>query len=190
MPLIGLHTGARLGEICQLDVTDIRCVDGIPCMVLSQRSLVGTTDKRLKTGASDRLIPIHPTLIACGLVHFAEQKRRSGEMKLFDDIQTGTTGSRSVAFSKWFTQFLRSCGAQQSLTCFHSFRHNFRDELRAARIEHDIAMALGGWTTGSSSRGGVSENYGSGPSIEALQEAVYKLRFDGIDVRHLALNAR
>jgi len=29
VPLIGLHTGARLGEICQLDVADIRVVDGI-----------------------------------------------------------------------------------------------------------------------------------------------------------------
>jgi integrase len=185
VPLIALFTGARLGEICQLDATDIRPVDGIDCIVVSLRSLVGTTDKQLKTTASDRLIPVHPTLIDCGLLHFAEAKRKAGEKKLFDDIETGSTGSRPVAFSKWFTQFLRACGAQRSRTSFHSFRHNFRDELRAARIDHDIALLLGGWTTGSS-RTAVHENYGSGYRVDALNEAVRRLSFEQVDVRHLA----
>lgn len=186
VPLIGLFTGARLGEICQLDVADVRTIEGTACIVISERSLVGSTDKRLKTGASDRIIPIHPTLIDCGLLHFVEEKRRAREMKLFGDIETGLTGSRSVVFSKWFTQFLRSCGARQRLTCYHSFRHVFRDELRAARIEHDIAMHLGGWT-GGSSRNGVSENYGSGHRVMALHDAICRLKFDSVDVRHLKL---
>ena len=58
------------------------------------------------------------------------------------------------------------------------------DELRAARIDHDIAMLLGGWTTGSS-RTAVSENYGSGYRVEALNEAICRLRFDCINVEHL-----
>ena len=185
VPLIALFTGARLGEICQLDTTDIRNVDGIDCIVISLRSLVGSTDKQLKTTVSDRLIPIHPVLIDCGLVHFAEAKRKAGEKKLFDDIETGSTGSRPVAFSKWFTQFLRACGAQRPRTSFHSFRHTFRDELRAARIDHDIALLLGGWTTGSS-RTAVHENYGSGYRVDALNEAVRRLSFEQVDVRHLA----
>ncbi|MGA1808391.1 DUF6538 domain-containing protein [Sphingobium sp. WW5] len=184
VPLIALFTGARLGEICQLDSTDIRPVDGVDCMVVSLRSLVGSTDKQLKTTASDRLIPVHPTLIDCGLLHFAEAKRKAGEKKLFDDIETGSTGSRPVAFSKWFTQFLRACGAQRSRTSFHSFRHNFRDELRAARIDHDIALLLGGWTTGSS-RTAVHENYGSGYRVDVLNDAMRKMTFAHVDVRHL-----
>ncbi|WP_028966530.1 tyrosine-type recombinase/integrase [Sphingomonas phyllosphaerae] len=188
VPLIALFTGARLGEICQLDATDIRAVDGVDCIVVSLRSLVGSIDKQLKTNASDRLIPVHPTLIDCGLLHFAEAKRKAGEKKLFDDIETGSTGSRPVAFSKWFTQFLRACGAQRSRTSFHSFRHNFRDELRAARIDHDIALLLGGWTTGYS-RTAVHENYGSGYRADALNEAICRLRFASINVDHLMVGA-
>jgi integrase len=184
VPLIAMFTGARLSEICQLDTTDIRAVDGVDCIVISLRSVNGSTDKQLKTTASDRLIPVHPTLIDCGLLHFAEAKRKRGEKKLFDDIVTGSTGSRPVAFSKWFTQFLRGCGAQRSRTSFHSFRHNFRDELRAARIEHDIALLLGGWTTGSS-RTAVHENYGSGYRVDAFNDAICRLTFDCIDVDHL-----
>ena len=187
VPLIALFTGARLGEICQLDTTDIRSVDGVDCIVLCQQSCVGSTDKRLKTSASDRLIPIHPTLIEFGLVHFAEAKRKAGRTKLFDDIETGSTGSRSVAFSKWFTQFLRACGAQRSRTSFHSFRHNFRDELRAARIDNDIALLLGGWEIGPS-KAAVHQNYGSGYRVEALNDAIRRLAFDQVDLRHLELS--
>jgi integrase len=189
VPLIALHSGARLGEICQLDVADIRNIDDVCCIVVTDRSIVGSGDKRLKTRASDRLIPVHARLIDCGLLHFVEEKRRAGETKLFNDIETGTTGSRPVAFSKWFTQFLRSCGAQQQRTSFHSFRHNFRDELRAARIDHDIAMLLGGWTTGTS-RTAVSENYGSGHRVEALNEAMCKLTFKQVNIGHLTLRVR
>ena len=189
VPLIGLHTGMRLNEICQLDVADIRTVDGVGCFVITEDSVAGSTDKNLKTGASERLMPIHKNLIDCGLLHFVEKQRRNGRTKLFEEIDPGTKGVRSVAFSKWFTQFLRSCGAYQPRTCFHSFRHNFRDELRAARIDHDVAMALGGWTNGTGKRG-ASENYGSGHRVAVLAEAVSQLTFREVDISHLAWNAR
>lgn len=185
MPLIALFTGARLGESCQLDTTDIRTVEGVDCIVVSLRSLNGTTDKQLKTTASDQLIPVHSTLVVCGLLHFAEATPKAGEKKLFDDIEVGSTGSRPVAFSKWFTHFLRACGAQRTCTSFHSFGHNFKDELRAARIDHDIALLLVGWTTGSS-RTSVHGNYGSGYRVDALHEAVCRLSFEQLGIRHLA----
>jgi integrase len=189
IPLIGLHTGASPGEIRQLDVTDIRKANGIPSMVISVASREGSSDKRLKTGASDRVVPLHKRLLDYGLLSFAEGKRREGAIKLFDDIEVGEKGSRSVAFSKWFTQFLRNCGASRERTSFHSFRHNFHDELRAACIEHDIATLLGGWTAGAISRA-VSENYGSGYRVETLRDAISKLDFADIDLRHLTLHAR
>ncbi len=189
IPLIGLHTGARLGEICQLDVTDVRFVNDIPCIVISTTSQVGSTDKRVKTRASERVVPLHRRLMDAGLLSYAAGKQREGSTKLFDDIEVGERGSRSVVFSKWFTQFLRNCGARRERTSFHSFRHNFRDELRSAHIEHDIAMMLGGWTMGAASKS-VSENYGSGHRVEALHDAIEKLQFADIDLGHLARSAR
>ena len=87
VPLIALHTGMRLNEICQLDVTDIRVLDGIACICVTRSTLVGSTDKRLKTGVSDRVIPVHPTLLDLGLARYADDKRREGQDKLFDDIR-------------------------------------------------------------------------------------------------------
>ncbi len=184
MPLIALHTGMRLNEICQLDTADIREIEGVQCFVVSEASVSGLRDKRLKTGASERLIPVHPTLIECGVLAFVEDQRRAKQVKLFPDIDPGPRGKRAVAFSKWFTQFLRSCGAYRPRTSFHSFRHNFRDELRAARIDHDIAMVLGGWATGGNSSI-ASENYGGGHRVGSLREAITKLSFAKIDLSHI-----
>jgi len=185
VPLIGLHTGMRLNEICQLDVTDIRLVDGVPCFCVTPSSQVGSNDKSLKTSGSERVIPLHPTLLDLGLPAFADAKRRQGSTKLFEEIDAGSRGVRAVAFSKWFTQFLQSTGARKSRTSFHSFRHSFRDELRIARIDYDVAMALGGWVGGPSQSNAASENYGRGHRAEVLREAISSLGFADIDLSHL-----
>ena len=100
VPLIALHTGMRLNEICQLDTADIREIESVPCFMVSEASLSGEKDKSLKTGASERLIPLHPVLIECGILAFAEYQRREKQVKLFNDIDPGPRGKRAVAFSK------------------------------------------------------------------------------------------
>ena len=45
VPLIGLFTGMRLNEACQLDVADVRNIDGVACFVISEDSLTGSRDK-------------------------------------------------------------------------------------------------------------------------------------------------
>nr|WP_314447000.1 site-specific integrase [uncultured Sphingomonas sp.] len=186
VPLIALHTGMRLNEICQLDVTDIRTVEDIDCICVTRTSLVGSTDKNLKTNVSERVIPLHPRLVELGLLGHVEGLRREGQTKLFHDIDAGSRGIRAVAFSKWFTRFLRSCGASKERTSFHSFRHNFRDELRIARVEHDLAMTLGGWVGGRSLASAASESYGHGHRVAALHDVISQLQFSDIDLSHLA----
>jgi integrase len=185
VPLLALHSGMRLSEICQLDVSDVRVIEGIVCIVITRDSLVGSKDKRLKTGASERVLPVHPKLVDLGLLAYAELQGRAGHSKLFHEINPGRNGVRAVAFSKWFTQFLGSCGAKQDRTCFHSFRHCYRDELRVARIDQDISMALGGWTTGIPTSSKASDNYGRGHRIDMLRDAVSRLVFADVDLSHL-----
>ena len=36
VPLIGLFSGMRLNEVCQLDVADIRLIEGVPCFVITE----------------------------------------------------------------------------------------------------------------------------------------------------------
>lgn len=78
LPLLGLYTGARLGELCQLHLDDIREEDGIPIFDINESG-----DKKLKTSSSQRLVPIHPKLIAFGLLAYVDRLRDKGETRLF-----------------------------------------------------------------------------------------------------------
>jgi len=74
----------RLNEICQLDTADVRMIDGIHCLVVPETSMSGDCDKNLKTGASERLMPIHRNLIDCGFLSFepAASRQRDGQKSL------------------------------------------------------------------------------------------------------------
>jgi integrase len=186
VPLIALWSGMRLNEICQLDVADVRAVDGITCFAITQNSLSGTRDKTLKTKSSERIVPVHPVLIDLGFLKFVFQKTKTSSLKLFDDLPVGARGFRSVAFSRWFSRFLVSASAASERTCFHSFRHGFRDAARNARIDRDIALRLGGWITGGHSSES-ADDYGSGYRPEILYEALSAIDYPELDLSHLRM---
>jgi integrase len=188
IPLVSMFAGLRLNEACQLDVADIRPIEGIDCFVVTERSDETTNDKRLKTNSSERVVPIHSMLLGLGFMTFVEHRRRADERKLFAEVGMGSTGYRSTTFSQWFRRFVARAGAGSPKTCFHSFRHGFRDALREARIDRDIALALGGWASvgGSAS---VSDSYGRGYRIATLKDAIDRAVYPGLDLSHLASTA-
>ena len=185
IPLLSMFGGLRLNEACQLDVADIRRIDDVDCLVITERSEDDQTDKRLKTSSSERIVPIHAVLIDLGFMEFVRQRRRAGETKLFGEVGMGATGYRSTTFSAWFRRFVAKAGAVSQKTCFHSFRHGFRDALREARIDRDIALALGGWSTASGAAS-VSDAYGSGYQTATLKEAIDRISYPGLDLSHLS----
>jgi integrase len=184
VPLIGLLSGMRLNEACQLDVADVRTIEGVHCFAITEESLVGSRDKSLKNKTSARIVPVHPILLRVGIMAFIERKRRNGSTKLFDDLSVGTRGFRSIAFSRWFSRFLVSAGAQAPRTCYHSFRHSFRDASRNARIDRDIALTLGGWSTNGHQRD-VADSYGAGYRPNILYDAISAIEYPGLDLSHL-----
>ena len=184
VPLIGLYSGLRLNEICQLDVDDVVDLDGVHCFSVRTGLDGDGSQKRVKNDASERIVPIHRDLESMGLRDFVAAQRKAGCVKLFPEINPGSNGYRSKSFSQWFSRFLDSCEAKEPLTCFHSFRHCFRDGLRASGASRDISLALGGWSNGSISAD-VADAYGSGFPPALLKEGIDRIRYAGLDLSHL-----
>lgn len=175
-----------MNEICQLHVADIHRLDDVDCFFVTEGPSDADSGKRLKTAASERLIPVHPTLVEIGFMSFVEQRRTAGAVRLFSELQKSSTGYYSDPFSKWFRRFLERAGATREKTCFHSFRHCYRDALREARIEHEIALALGGWSSGNGGDAGdVAANYGRGYRAQTLLSAIKKVAYPRLDLSHL-----
>ncbi len=183
VPLISLWTGMRLNEICQLLTTDIAVQDGIEIILIQIGDEAESGDdeeKRVKTEAGIRFVPVHPMLKRIGFLDFVLEQQEAGHKRLFPEIKTGPLGNHSHGMSKWFGNFLENIGAKKKRTSFHSFRHLYRDAVREAELPLDATLQLGGW-----SRGTTDADYGSGLKAQTLHEHICKISYPDLDLSHL-----
>jgi len=151
VPVIGAFTGARIEEICQLHVADIREEQSVLCFFF-------TTDideqgdlnepKHLKTQASNRLCPVHPKLFDLGLIDFIVASRHLGHARLFPELHRTANGKLGPRASEWFTSYRRECGVGslqgRSRKVFHSFRHTMNATLQRASVPQEVREQLCG----------------------------------------------
>ncbi|NIA54859.1 site-specific integrase [Massilia sp. TW-1] len=121
LPLMGLLTGARLNELCQLHLSDFEIVGGIYCINIRDDE----EGQRVKNKNARRLVPIHDKLIEAGLVRYVERLRAQGYDRLFPTLELTEDGYGKLP-SRWFGRFKERCGIMEKHTkVFHSFRHTF-----------------------------------------------------------------
>lgn len=143
----------------------------------------GTT--RVIRTASQRLMPVHPMLIGQHLLAYHRARQKAGDQRMFPEIATHAFGLHSGRASRWFSRFLFTCGAAGEGLCFHSFRHTFRDALREAGVEREVALRLGGWSKSGVSSNVVGDGYGNGFSPARLYAAISAINYDGLSLDHL-----
>lgn len=146
LPLMGLYTGARLNELCQLYLDDVVTVDGIDCFHIR----ADKPDQRLKTASSERLIPMHSALKERGIMSYVEALRARGETRLFPEIGYHKTHGFSAIPSKWFAKYRKGLGftGEDARKDFHSFRHTVADHLKQEGLAEGRVAALLGHSSG------------------------------------------
>ena len=169
VPAISLFNGLRLNECCQLNICDISEENKVWIIKITDSG----QNQKLKTASSNRIVPIHTRLLRFGLIEYIQQMLFLGSARLFPDIPIGHSGFYSDVFSKRFGRNLRKLGFNTIETPFHSFRHCFRDGLRAAEVPTPIARTLGGWVDNS-----VSEQYGTTYPISILMKHLNNVTFE------------
>ena len=136
VPLIALHSGMRLNEVCQLYADDLRQIDGV--MVFDVR--VGRPDQSLKTESSTRQVPVHPDLLRVGFENYLAKVKSEGHERLFPMFRKGIDGyGHSVR--NWFMKLMKRIVISR---CFHELRHSFAFYLKQAGVdESNISELLG-----------------------------------------------
>jgi len=138
--LIALFTGARAEEIFSLSIENIRIDDGTKYFNID--GSVGS----VKTEASIRKIPVHPTLLELGFLSYLEhatrvQKHRDTPM-LFPELRGYLNHGYRRAPTQWFnTRFLPELGLKTEKKSFHGFRHTVADKMKRARRHIDSGKA-------------------------------------------------
>lgn len=155
LPILGLTTGARINELCQLYLDDIRKVEGHDVWYLDFNLVqpdkldqdTSKTDKSLKSPNSIRTVPIHSTVIRLGFIEYVETLREEGWQRLFPEITRDPTKGYGKPASSWFNE--RFLGrdlklARDGMKVFHSFRHTFLDAVARLQVtEREIAELAG-----------------------------------------------
>ena len=104
--LLALYTGARSNELAFLELPDIKQMEGSTLWVFDF-NILGEF-KSLKNDDSDRLTPIHPDLIALGLLERVATLKQQGQTRLFPEanlaVQNGPASATQKAFSRLLVQ--------------------------------------------------------------------------------------
>ena len=88
VPLLGLYTGCRLNEICQIHLTDMKLIKKVWCLSINTDS----DDKRIKNISSKRTIPIAQPLIELGFISYLEYLDKLGVKRVFHELTLGKNG--------------------------------------------------------------------------------------------------
>lgn len=179
LPLIALHSGLRLEEMCRLRPgQDIQTIHGVPCFVI-QRHEDGWDPK---TEAGERLVPVHPTLIELGLLELVERRRREGAARVFPELRPyGDDGKLGHEYSRQFSRLKIGLGIGER-TVFHSFRHSVRTMIDSADVQERWLDALLGHEGAGAGVG--RRVYNKRTDVERLRQLVEAIRPE-VDLSHL-----
>ena len=175
---VSLFTGARVNEICQLYVSDIKLIEEVWVIDINE-----SDDKKLKTLNSQRQVPIHSILIKqLKFIEFVD-KMRGKQIRLFPELTESREGY-SHSYSKWFNRTYKKnvnvgqLDAEQKN--FHSFRHNFGNYYKqlGGIDEYRVAELIGHkcQTTDIT-----YDRYGKSSAIKQKKELIEKIKFDFIE---------
>lgn len=140
LPLISLHSGMRLEEICRLRPShDVDSLNGIPCFVIQPHP----DGWDPKTEAGERKIPIHSWLIEHGLLELVEKRRQDGSTRLFPGMIPNRDNKLSAEFSREFSRLKTGLGFGRKVV-FHSFRHTFKTVLESTNYQERHINAVMG----------------------------------------------
>lgn len=164
LPLVGYFTGARTNEISQLDVADIKDVNGHPCFDFCADEPQAPEAKRIKSDEA-RQVPIHPRLVELGFLEFVSSQRIANQKKLFGDGLTylpprdGDTKHNKEGWAKtagkFFNEYPKGYLVKVGVhvpndgKSIYSFRHTLETNLRNARrdgkpVDQSIIDAITG----------------------------------------------
>lgn len=186
LPLLGLYTGARINELSQLYLTDVRQTPGgawfLDFNLEGANKLAAdddgvADDKSLKTANSERSVPLHSALLELGFIEYCRALRDAGQDRLFPELRYDRVKGYGKAATSWFNE--RYLGRTLKMErngrkVFHSFRHTFVTAL----FDLDIPDATVSQLSGHAQEGGMAAiRYRKDQNADKLKPHVERLSF-------------
>ncbi|CAM4101123.1 site-specific integrase [Vibrio neonatus] len=121
LALIGMYSGMRLNEVCQLYLNDIHLHENIWCFKVTDER----EDQRVKTPSSVRYVPIHPKILEADLLEYTDDLKAQGYERLMPELSFSRDGYGKNA-SRWFNErFLQTALCNELRGCKAVVRPHF-----------------------------------------------------------------
>lgn len=157
LPLLAYYTGARVEELAQLYVNDVKQDKGIYYLHIT----ADQDDKSVKNRSSIRKVPLHSHIVELGFVQYVASQPKDG--RVFPELTRGGDGRYASRVSVWLTKYFRTqLNIPSHIKPLHGFRHSWKTLARNAEIPKDAGDVITGHSSGD-----VSGTYG-GYSLELL----------------------
>lgn len=182
LPHIGLFTGARVNEICQLNPQADILQDSESGIwhfwITEETEGDDRIEKSTKNKESRRKVPIHSKLLELGILAYVEIVKVKGAKLLFPAWKP-SRGKASGEGEKWFRQLIRNIGLRDEtpfakVVGMHAFRHTLLN--RASNTNPPIdATSITGHAGEKSS---IVRGYEGELSLENKRKIVEAIRFE------------
>jgi len=167
LPILGLYTGARISELTQLKVSDIKTESDIPYIQITNEG----ADQKLKTAASNRRVPLHSLIIRLGFMRYVQRIQFESHDSLWPKLPIRKNKAGGY-FSNWFGEYRAKIGLI-GYPDFHCFRHTVRTKL----LEADVKEQLIDMIVGHEIQGSTGAKVYSHRTLVTLRDAIEKLKF-------------
>ena len=177
--LLGIFSGMRTNEMCQLRLIDIKKVENIWFIFVED-----SEETRVKTENAIRKVPVHPQLIDMGFVDYVSKLKRSKKDRVFWELKEDRDGFASHVSRHFNERFLPAVGIWEKYTkVLYCTRHTFINKLYTERVDENVIKTLVGHE-----KGFTMKQYGGDPfTPEVLREEISKVNYSKINWKKLKM---
>ena len=177
--LLGIFSGMRTNEMCQLRLIDIKKQKNIWFIFVED-----TEETKVKTENAIRKVPLHPQLIDLGFVDYVTAQKKSKRGRLFWELSEDRDGFASHVSRHYNQRFLPAVGVWKKYTkVLYCTRHTFINKLYSEMVDENVIKVLIGHE-----KEFTMKHYGGDPfTPERLLEEISKVSYSGINWKKLKI---
>ena len=175
--LLGIFSGMRTNEMCQLRLSDLKKVDKIWFMFVED-----SENTKVKTESSIRKIPLHPQLIELGFIDYVGNLRKKKKTRVFWELREDRDGFASKVSRHYNEKFLPAIGVwEKHKKVLYCTRHTFINKLYSEKVDENVIKTLVGHE-----KEFTMKHYGGDPfTPEVLLEEISKVNYSIINWKGL-----
>ena len=177
--LLGIFSGMRTNEMCQLRCSDIRKEKNIWFMFVED-----SENTKVKTESSIRKIPLHPQLIELGFIDYVGNLRKKKKTRVFWELREDRDGFASKVSRHYNEKFLPAIGVwEKHKKVLYCTRHTFINKLYSEKVDENVIKTLVGHE-----KEFTMKHYGGDPfTPEVLLEEISKVNYSKINWKKLKM---